>query len=177
MKTEHKLRSKMKPQTVYRLGRASGACISFSRWPTKALSQSILSCECSTNFILKWNRNETHSGIMWTAPEWLQPLGILEHFLTNLNRTHICIMYKLSNNNKNCRWCFVSIVWQSIIPLISPHFSLCCWSVDTRQYCMCNPLLIFTNVYKFDKQVVTSNNTTKHSDMILNKLKSWLYGQ
>jgi len=34
------------------------------------LSRSIFSCECSMNFILERNsfRNETHSGIMWIAP-------------------------------------------------------------------------------------------------------------
>ena len=45
-------------------GGQNGRFQGLSRW----LSRSILSCECSTTFILERNsfRNETHFGIMWT---------------------------------------------------------------------------------------------------------------
>ena len=44
-----------------RVVRASGTCVLFSRWRERLrLSQSVLSCECSTNFILVRNSFQYH---------------------------------------------------------------------------------------------------------------------
>jgi len=51
------------------------------------LSRSILSCECSMNFILERNsfRNEAHSGIMWTYRRFVPRLWHVECYCSFLS--------------------------------------------------------------------------------------------
>ena len=79
LKTNFVPRWNRKPCSLGRVAHEYRFCFDLARepraWERLRLSQSILSCEYSTNFLMERNsfRNETHSGIMWTAPKMLKP--------------------------------------------------------------------------------------------------------